>query len=558
MKINGALLRLAKSEFVEKVVFGGEEIKQAINWTKKRDDKIILAEIEGIIPRSRQPFRGSGIIIDVKSKLRRTFLAVLLKEGTLGKQHLSPNLLLTIGGLRSIQEDVSANLIVLKNTIRKNLRTLWFFDGQWMGETVSWLINALKTARVTAYVRGTWVKSGEPFYGKGEVFSSRRFISNFRLRQFFVMEVLKGKTGPRDMANVAVSVGGKSIIPIRRGFYREDIEAHKILFKLVRRPQATIQYDYILNVNGLTVTYGGKKKAIIQNASFKIKEGEILGIVGESGSGKSTAIKAILGDIPFNKGSIKICGIDSQNKREISPLIGYVPQDLSRMYLDFTPLENVLYFGQQYGIGPEEIIRRGKQVVRDLGILTKSNNPVKELSGGEQRRASIAIALIHYPKLLFLDEPTSGLDPVRRYELWEYLDSINKQYGISLVVVTHYPDEAEYCDKVAIFMKDRGFVDFDSPKELKARLPGKGYALEITLEVFDPKVIPILEKLEGISLVLQRGESIRIFSDKDTKSLLNQTLKTISDMTLKVHRVEPKIEIDMIDLFLYYSRLSPK
>lgn len=548
-------------DFVEKVVFGGEEIKNAINWIKKREDKILIAEIQGVSPLSRKTFRGTGMIIDVKTSMRRNFLALMLQNGTIGEDPLPKNLILTVGGLRSLREDISANTIILKNTLHKNLRALWFFDGQWIHQAITWLQSALKTARVTALVRGKWMATGEYFYAKGDVFASRRFFSALRLRQFFVMEVIKGKIGDRAIAHLAVSVGGKPVIPINR-IYREDVKADRILFKITHKAQEAIHYDYILNVKGLSVGYGRKDQSVIQNASFRIREGNILGIVGESGSGKSTTLKAILGDIPYSKGTIKLCGIDAQNKRQISPLIGYVPQDLSRMYLEFTPLENILYFGQQYGINPEELIRRGKQALRDLGIITKANTPVSELSGGEQRRASIAIALIHYPKILFLDEPTSGLDPVRRHELWDYLDTINKEYRISLVVVTHFPNEAEYCDKVAIFMKQKGFIDFGSPAELKSRLPGQGYALEITLEVFDPQVIPVLEKLEEVAFILQRGESIRIFSDKPTKSVLNHVLKTINDMTLKVHRVEPKIEIDMIDLFLYHSqyaaRLAPK
>ncbi|MHA1266386.1 MAG: ATP-binding cassette domain-containing protein [Candidatus Helarchaeota archaeon] len=548
---------MVPTEFIEQVVFGGEEIKEAIKWVKKREDKILYTEIQGVSSLSQASFRGKGLIIDVKTSLRRNFLAILLQKGTLGNRPLPANLILTIGGFRSLREDIRANTIVIKNTIRKNLRTLWFFDGQWMRSAINWLNSALKAVKVTALVRGRWVETGEYFYAKGEVFASRRFFSNLRLRQFFVMEVLKGTIGNRKISHIAVSVGGKPFAPVNR-LYREDVKAEKILFKVSEKQRETIQYDYILEVKGLTVGYGHKKKPIIQNASFKIKEGEILGIVGESGSGKSTTLKAILGDIPINRGLIKICGIDAQNKREVSPRIGYVPQDLSRMYLEFTPLENILYFGQQYGIPPEELIRRGKQVLRDLGIVTKANTPVRDLSGGEQRRASIAIALIHYPKILFLDEPTSGLDPVRRHELWDYLDSINKQYNISLVVVTHFPNEAEYCDKIAIFMKDKGFIDFGSPNELKGRLPGAGYAIEITLEVFDPKIIPILEKLEDISFVLQRGESIRIFSERDAKTVLHRTLKTINDVTLKIHRVEPKIEVDMIDLFLYHSQYSTR
>lgn len=544
-------------EFVETVAFSGEEIKDALKWIHIREDKVLIAEIKGITPLSRKLFRGSGIIVGFKSTIRRNYLTILLTEGSLGTEKLAPNLVLTIGGLRSIREDIRANMIVLKNTLRKNLGNFWFFDGNRMSQVINF-ISTLKNTRIIAYVRGTWVEKGEYFYGKGEVFSSRRFFHNLRLRQFFVMEVIKGSAGKRDMAHLAISVGGKSIFPIKRGIYQEDVEADKILLKIIRKSQQQLHYDYILDVKDLTVNYGRKKKAVIEDASFKIKEGEILGIVGESGSGKSTVIKAILGDISLNKGSIKICGIDFQNKREISPRIGYVPQDLNRMYLEFTPLENILYFGQQYGINPEELIRRGKQVLRDLGIVTKANTTVGELSGGEQRRASIAIALIHYPKILFLDEPTSGLDPVHRYELWDYLDAINKQYGISLVVVTHFPTEAEYCDKVAIFMKGKGFIDFGTPTELKTRLPGNGFALEITPEIFDPKLIPLLESITDISFVIQRGENLRIFSEKGTQFVLDQCLKVLSENNFAVHQVEPKIEIDMIDLFLYHSRFSLK
>ncbi|MDD1779330.1 MAG: ABC transporter ATP-binding protein [Candidatus Helarchaeota archaeon] len=544
-------------EFIETVAFGGEEIKDALKWVQTREDKIILAEIKGINQQTRKLFRGSGTIVGVKSGFRRNYLALLLSEGSLGADKLAPHLVLTIGRLRSLQEDIGANMIVLKNTLRKNLGTYWFFDGNRMSHVINY-INALKNARIIAYVRGTWVETGEYFYGKGEVFSGRRFFHNLQLRAFFVMEVLKGKAGSRDMAHLAISVGGKSILPAKRRIYREDIEADKILLKIVRKPKEELHYDYILDVRDLTVNYGRKNAAVIENASFKIKEGEILGIVGESGSGKSTIVKAILGDISLNKGSIKICGIDFQNKREISPRVGYVPQDLSRMYLEFTPLENILYFGQQYGINPEELIRRGKQVLRDLGIVVKANIPVGELSGGEQRRASIAIALIHYPKILFLDEPTSGLDPVHRYELWDYLDVINKQYGISLVVITHFPNEADYCDQVAIFMKGKGFIDFGTPSELKTRLPGNGFALEITPEMFDPQMISLLESSKDISFVIQRGENLRIFSEKGTKSILDQCIKVLSENHFTIHQVEPKIEIDMIDLFLYHSRFSLK
>jgi hypothetical protein len=111
---------LQSEEFIETVAFGGEELKDALKWVQTREDKVILAEIKGINQHSRKPFRGSGTIVGFKSGLRRNYLALLLNEGSLGAEKLASHLVLTIGRLRSLREDIGANMIVLKNTLRKN------------------------------------------------------------------------------------------------------------------------------------------------------------------------------------------------------------------------------------------------------------------------------------------------------------------------------------------------------------------------------------------------------------------------------------------------------
>ncbi|MHA1846253.1 MAG: hypothetical protein ACTSXU_01270, partial [Promethearchaeota archaeon] len=121
----------------------------------------------------------------------------------------------------------------------------------------------------------------------------------------------------------------------------------------------------------------------------------------------------------------------------------------------------------------------------------------------------------------------------------------------SEVVITHYPEEGEYCDKVAVFMKGKGFLEFGTPKGLKARLPGGGFAAELTLETFDPAALDLLKQIEEIDLILQRGGSIRIFSKNLNQQLYDKIFKILNDNGHSIHRIEPKAEIDMIDYFLY-------
>ncbi|MHA1144802.1 MAG: hypothetical protein ACTSRW_08710, partial [Candidatus Helarchaeota archaeon] len=171
----------------------------------------------------------------------------------------------------------------------------------------------------------------------------------------------------------------------------------------------------------------------------------------------------------------------------------------------------------------------------------------------EQRRVSVAIALVHFPKIVFLDEPTSGLDPVRRHEFWEYMDEINRQYGISFACITHFPEEGEYCDKVAVYLKGKGFVDFGSPMELKSRLPGSGYVIDIVLEMYSTQAVQLLESLPSIDTVLQRGEHLRIFPKSQSNLALSNVLDKLREFDLNVFQLLPKDQVDMVDYFIYMT-----
>ncbi|MHA1148895.1 MAG: ATP-binding cassette domain-containing protein [Promethearchaeota archaeon] len=321
-------------------------------------------------------------------------------------------------------------------------------------------------------------------------------------------------------------------------------------FLFLKLDKHSIKADHLIEVKDLTISFGDR--VIINKASFNVEKGSIIGIIGESGGGKSTTVKAILGELKY-EGSIKVMGIDAYNTKQIAPFVGYVPQDLSLMYHDFTPMENIIHFGRQYGLDEKNLARKAKRLLTDLQIPQFMAEPLGNLSGGQKRRVSVAIAMVHEPEIIILDEPTSGLDPMIRFELWKYLDWINKTYGITLIVISHYLDEIEYSDKSAVYLKGVGMFDFDTPENLKASLPGGGTSLEISLDVIDLKALPIIKEIEGVDEVIQRGERIRVLSDTYSPELKETILKKLEENNIKIYEAEEGVVVDMVDYFTIKS-----
>lgn len=284
--------------------------------------------------------------------------------------------------------------------------------------------------------------------------------------------------------------------------------------------------DAILIIENISVQ--GRGKLILQSVSVALEHKGILGIIGESGTGKSTFLKAIIGQMDVIAGNILIVGYQPKDS-EIANVMGYVPQDLSKIYPNFTCLENMEHFGKQYGLNKKEIKQRSEKIFKDLKISNLKNELVKNLSGGERRRASIAIAMIHNPKILFLDEPTSGLDPVLRKELWNMLSNLNEEYGTSLVVVTHYPEEGQFCSKICMFAKDRGIVSVGNPRKLVRNLPGGGRVIILELRKPFSKVKEYLSKISGIDYILEerKNEKFRIFSINPMRSIVKEITSAI-------------------------------
>jgi ABC-2 type transport system ATP-binding protein len=209
----------------------------------------------------------------------------------------------------------------------------------------------------------------------------------------------------------------------------------------------------------------------VDGVSFAVEAGEIFGLLGPNGAGKSTLIRMMVTLLPPTSGTATINGFDVVKKSDdVRRSIGVIPQALTSD-LELTVYENLLIFAKLYGV-PRD--KRGSLIaglLEAVELTQWADKPVKNLSGGMRRRVEIARGLVHEPKVLFLDEPTTGLDPVSRTAAWLMLQRIKAQRDLTVLLTTHYMDEADkLCDRIAIV--DHGkLVALDSPANLKASIP---------------------------------------------------------------------------------------
>jgi len=216
----------------------------------------------------------------------------------------------------------------------------------------------------------------------------------------------------------------------------------------------------VVDVANIDVTYN--KAKILSNVDIKIKEGEIIGLLGPSGAGKTTLVKAIIGMKEVDKGEIKVFD-NKMPTLDVSKDIGYMAQS-DALYDDLSGLDNVLFFGELYGFKGKAAKERAIEVLKLVNLDKDFNKAVKNYSGGMKRRLSLAIALLHNPKLLILDEPTVGIDPILRKKFWDEFERI-KNAGRTIIVTTHVMDEAYKCDKLAL-IRGGEIISEGTPEEI--------------------------------------------------------------------------------------------
>jgi ABC-2 type transport system ATP-binding protein len=219
---------------------------------------------------------------------------------------------------------------------------------------------------------------------------------------------------------------------------------------------------------GLEHSFGPTKA--VDGVDLEIAPGEVFGLLGPNGAGKTTTIRMITTLLPIPAGEVSVFGLDvARRKMAVRRLIGYVPQQLSADGA-LTGRENVSLFARLFDVPRAERAEQVRRAIGLVGLLDDADRPAGGYSGGMIRRLELAQALVSSPRLLILDEPTIGLDPVARSAVWERISEIRAETGMTVLVTTHYMDEAEqYCDRVALMHAGR-IRALGTPAELEAGL----------------------------------------------------------------------------------------
>ncbi len=300
---------------------------------------------------------------------------------------------------------------------------------------------------------------------------------------------------------------------------------------LVRAVTSPSPSGPIISAAGLTRAFDDH--VAVDNLTFDVRPGSILGVVGPSGSGKTTTIRMLTGTLGRTAGEIQVLGEDPRHfTRRTRGRIAYMPQ-LFSLYEDLSAQENVGFVAALYGIGPfkrRRLIRRALEVV-DLHEVR--HRLARDLSGGMQRRLELACALVHSPDVLFVDEPTAGIDPLLRQSIWDELRELSDE-GRTLLVTTQYVSEAEYCDRVALIV-DGALVALDEPEALRQMVFG-GDVLQIdTARAVDPE---LLTSIGGVTAVRQTAPRQLMATVEDAGSLTPRIIDALRAGGVDVSGIE--------------------
>src|SRR5215510_10977830 len=233
---------------------------------------------------------------------------------------------------------------------------------------------------------------------------------------------------------------------------------------------------FAIDVQNIVKKFG--EFTAVKGITFAVEAGEIFGLLGPNGAGKSTLIRMLTTLLPPTAGTAVVHGFDVVKQADgVRHSIGVIPQAMTSD-LELSVEENLMFYAKLYSVPREKRARLINELLEAVELTQWRDKQVKNLSGGMRRRVEIARGLVHEPRIFFLDEPTTGLDPVSRVAVWEMLQKIKSQRQLTVLLTTHYMDEADkLCDRVAIV--DHGELKaLDSPIKLKASIPGKN-----TLEV---------------------------------------------------------------------------
>jgi len=312
-----------------------------------------------------------------------------------------------------------------------------------------------------------------------------------------------------------------------------------------------------IDVQNVVKTFG--TFTAVKGISFAVEDGEIFGLLGPNGAGKSTLIRMMTTLLPPTSGRVAINGFDVTTRADdVRRSIGVIPQAMTTD-LELSIEENLLIFAKLYGVPREKRTRLITELLGAVELTEWRDKQVRSLSGGMRRRVEIARGLVHEPKVFFLDEPTTGLDPVSRTNVWEMLQRIKRERDLTVLITTHYMDEADkLCDRIAIV--DHGqLVALDSPLQLKASIPGRS-VVEASLDPVPDGLTARLATLPDVltpegktpdEAITRDGNIFRIASSNGPATTLAlMQLAAASGVTVRALSVQsPTLD----DVFVHYT-----
>ncbi len=304
----------------------------------------------------------------------------------------------------------------------------------------------------------------------------------------------------------------------------------------------------IVDVRQLTKTFG--TFTAVDAISFTVDSGEILGLLGPNGAGKSTLLRMLTTLIEPTSGTALIDGADILLQPDaVRRAIGVIPQAMTSD-LELSARENLTIFAKLYGVPRERRRRLTEELLAAVELTAWADKPVKQLSGGMRRRVEVARGLVHEPRIFFLDEPTTGLDPVSRTGVWEMLRRIKAERNLTLVLTTHYMDEADkLCDRIAIV--DHGkLIALDSPLTLKAAVAGVS-TLEVSFAAAPSGWADRLAQLPGVDQIHAEGAVARLTSHEGPVTTL-AVLEAAAQAGVTIESISVA-STTLDDVFLHYT-----
>ena len=290
-----------------------------------------------------------------------------------------------------------------------------------------------------------------------------------------------------------------------------------------------------IDVQELTKVFDGNVKAV-DGISFTVKKGEILGFLGPNGAGKTTTLNMLSTLLRPTSGTATVNGHDILAEPDaVRRSIGYVFQDTT-VDIELTGRENLDFHGRLYGLERSMRQKRIEEVLELVQLTDRADNFVKIYSGGMKRRLEIARGLLHHPEVLFLDEPTLGLDPQTRRSIWEHILRLNQEKEVTIILTTHYTEEADYLCKHILIIDFGKVVVLDTPDNLKARLQGDVVSLLFKDPAAIEKFRPLLEKKDWL-------HKINVVASGNNYAAMSRMMQTMPKMSSTLNMAETVPEI---------------